>query len=122
MEDKRFTTAHLLGIVDNDKVMPRSIISNFTKVIENDFFIIKQKRDIHHYCILIKNAIEQWLLDAARFEHKYTLQRLKSEMKRMNAEENPNLKKFLNDIIQKNPPAIKELSKWISDFLKEADK
>lgn len=114
-----------LGIIDKDKkIVPYLEEFELLHSLEN-IFLLKHKQK-HHYFIQINPATEVFLLkmaenaeiDPNEFGIPDSLKELKSITKKRTSKDNPNLKKFITTLKNKNAPQIVTLTNWIS-YLKE---
>jgi len=116
----------IIGIIDTDKFKRKDPnIELFTTTISDKLhdekLIIKQQPKTNKYIIRLAPEFEPWVWELAKkcniapgdfgFD---TIKKLKNVAKDENAAANKNLKKFLNAIIQANPPAIQTLRYWLS--------
>ncbi len=118
----------IIGLVDTDKFKrPDPKIEQFTELVEDKLhdqqLLIKRLPETNKYVIRIHPEFEPWIWNLAfqcdidPKDEQYgfeTIEKLNDATKTEEAFENIKLKKFINAIVQKNPPAIQTLRLWLS--------
>ena len=121
--ENRYKNRLLIGIVDDDKLKDHSLKDFTFEILNGDSISVLRKPDTDHYYVIVKPAIETWLLKCAEYSkirHNYDLKSLKKSMKTDAASSDTRLLSFLNTIYQKNSPQVEEMSKHLHDLLKTA--
>ncbi|MEO8712882.1 MAG: hypothetical protein ABI405_12195 [Parafilimonas sp.] len=118
-----------LGIIDEDTIKVRKA-KYFTafKVIKIENALILQKHNkLNHYLIIIKPAIEKWLLANAKESEVVPnnlgnqLEDLMNFTKKKNIHKNPDFYIFIKELIRKKSPGIITFKLWIEKFLARQD-
>jgi hypothetical protein len=114
-----------LGIIDEDtiKVRKARYFSEFKLIkIENNLALQKHP-ELDHYLIIIKPAIEKWLLENAKASDVIPnnlgnqLEDLMNFTKQKDIHKNPDFYVFIKELIRKQAPGIITLKIWIRRFL-----
>lgn len=119
------TGQRVVGVCDYDK--------DRRKLLENKFDLVEQKTEMdlkvlkdkeNRSLVIIKPALEKWLLKAAdSVDVDYgnfgfqSEKHFKRTAKSIQVESNNNFKNFINTINQKNAPAFVQLKDWINEIL-----
>jgi hypothetical protein len=108
------------GVIDFDKNILHPYYKEFeTIAIENNLTKMKHK-ERNHFLILITPALEKFILKAAMevdVPSPFSEKRLKQISKTREAENNQQLKQFLNRIIQKKAPGTETLKAWLREII-----
>ena len=120
-EPKRFSLT-LIGIIDDDKKKPVTI-NEFVKLDETPNLVKLKHPDRNHYLMVLKPALEIFLLKAAEeaevdtgrfFDKKY----FKEVCKSQKVSENQQFRQFVNSIKQKKKDScLKTLHNWLTDLV-----
>ncbi len=118
---KKFINNRAVGIIDNDKKKPTDF-KEFDLVEECEGLQRRLRANTQHTIIVITPAFENWVFqNAAKVDvdpQKYgfkTAKIFRSICKRQDANQNQNLKQFINTLKQKNAPGFQQLKTWIAD-------
>jgi hypothetical protein len=116
----------VIGLVDTDKFKNNPpLIDKFTEIvddrIENENIIVLKIPNTNKHIIRINPAFEKWAWNTAQdcgimpatygFD---TIDKLIAIAKPYGVFEDSNFKKFVNAIIQANPPQVQTLRNWLS--------
>ncbi len=119
-DDTRF----IIGLIDSDKFKRTyNYCDEFTITREDKVtdqgLLIKQHSNSNKYLIFVCPAFEKWILQLAEenginpSDYGYdSFESLCNASKRNEIREDKDFKKFVNAVIQKNPPAIATLKRW----------
>ena len=112
-------TQFTVGLIDKDKVKNASnYIKKFIVVFEQDNLAILNLPGTQIYLIQLNPAFEKWLLAAAgscgiSLPNDYIFEHFKRDAKDINVEDISRCKKFINSVVEANPPAIQTLKFWL---------
>lgn len=118
---KIFKNSWAVGIVDNDKKKPTDFVE-YNLVAEKDGIKRCEKANSKHTLLVISPAFEDWVFENANAVNvdpkNYGFQSRKhfrDNCKKVNANENRQLKQFLNTLKQKKAPGFLQLKSWICE-------
>ena len=114
-----------LGVIDEDKIKIRKspYFELFTLTISKHNLTLKKHPSLTHYLILIKPAIEMWLLENAKASGVSSknlgdnLEDLTNFTKKKDIHKNIHFTTFIKELIAKQAPGIITLKTWLEDFL-----
>lgn len=119
MFDKNLKNRAAVGIIDDDKVKPKEL--DHFEDSESAFKIKRLIKD-KHSILVISPAFEDWIFENAKAVNidpsQYgfrTKKFFKEVCKKQDADENIQLKQFLNTLKQKNAPGFTQLKTWICE-------
>ncbi|MCC7467467.1 MAG: hypothetical protein IT261_14395 [Saprospiraceae bacterium] len=121
---KQYHNKFAIALIDDDKVKPKHV-DLFTRLLEDtDHLQLWQKPESRHFIILIKPAIEDWLLnqavlcdiDPSKFGFA-NLDGLKRVTKNpVEVHKNQAFQQFLHHLFQKNAPGFIQTEEWIEQL------
>ena len=111
-----------IGIIDDDK---KKGLAGFSQTNETEELILLKKHDQPHYLILLKPALEKWILKNAElsgilrkdFGLPDDFDSFRKIIKDINIGQNKNFRRFLLAIKEKNPEPMATLCGWIHEIL-----
>ncbi len=109
-----------VGVIDFDKKIQHPYYQQFYQVDELNGLVKKKHPDRNHYLIMVTPALEKFILksaDECGIESPFSEKRLKDISKTQTAENNQQLKQFLNRIIQKKAPGTETLKSWLREII-----
>jgi len=118
-----------LGIIDEDtiKVRKAKYFTEFKLIKTENFLTLQKHYQIDHYLIIIKPAIEKWLLKDAEVSGVtpenlgHQLSDLKNFTKKKAIHKNQDFYVFIKKLIRQQAPGIISLKTWIEKFMTNED-
>lgn len=121
---KQYHNKFAVALIDDDKIKPKHV-DLFTKLLEDAVNLqLWQKPECRHFIILIKPAIDDWLLsqaticeiDPSKFGFS-NLEGLKRVTKNpLDVNKNPAFQQFLHHLNQKKAPGFIQTQEWIEQL------
>lgn len=120
--------AIIIGIIDLDKKNIPPYFNDFDTIETPDNFIVKHKKNTNQFLILLKPAIEKWLLYAAegfhacieKFETPTELRKLKTKTKRESILRDMHFKSFIRCLHKNQSSPIVLLKNHLEFIIKKA--
>lgn len=116
-----------IGIIDRDKVQPKSL-DHYEIIGEDSGIQIRKKPQTRHWVLVISPAFEDWIytnanavgVDPANFGFN-TRAIFRSTTKRTDVGKNQQVKQLINTLKQKEAPGLAKLQSLISDLLDKGE-
>ncbi len=123
--DVKDRSYQLVGIVDNDKRKP-PYLDDFQEISTTDSVSLQKKPGAEHYVIMLKPAIEKFLLNEAKsvgisladFNLPVELKPLLKKTKKPQIEQNPDYQDLLSKLKELQAPGIVALEHFLQTFIK----
>lgn len=118
-----------LGIIDEDtvKVRKAKYFSEFKLIKTENNLTLQKHNQLRHYLIIIKPAIEKWLLENAELSGiapenlGHQLEDLRNYTKRRAIHNNQDFYNFIKKLIREQASGVVTLKTWLEKFMADGE-